>query len=211
IIRRGVLLLAFLPFASCDSVEPTDPVPPELLDVMRHWRFSRAEVGNPDWLDGEWEHQLGGVVSDRRDWGEMMLYPSGTGPNAITEVYSNETGHTYWAYAQAPYTLLSDTGSVYGTGTELNHFLWFHKDSDDATLEFVVSGVLLETIDDNPIQPTELECPGLMQDPSDPDCLWLIQAESYFQLAVYGEPSGDLAICSRELNPPCVFSIGGFA
>src|SRR5690606_7500929 len=72
IIRRGVLLLAFLPFASCDSVEPTDPVPPELLDVMRHWRFSRAEVGNPDWLDGEWEHQLGGVVSDRRDWGEMM-------------------------------------------------------------------------------------------------------------------------------------------
>lgn len=206
--RWAVMFFALAPLLACDLEQPTDPTPPPLLDVMRLWRYSWTEVGAPEIIDGEWQSQLGGVVSDSRDWGAMNLYPPEMGPNATTEVYSDERGYTYWASAQAPGAQLSDTGSVFGTATDLEHFLWFRKDRDDAHLEFVVSGVLLDLIDGNGLGPTELECPSEAQED---DCRWIMRAEAIFSLAMYGEPNSDTAICSWELDPPCIFSIGGVA
>src|SRR4029079_5667293 len=81
------------------------------------------------------------------------------GPNARAQVFSNETGRTYWVLAQAPSAVLSP-GVPIGDSAELRQYQYFRKTSADATLQLVVSDAFLEAIDANGGLPTSLECPS---------------------------------------------------
>jgi uncharacterized delta-60 repeat protein len=135
------------------------PDNPELQGIVRFWEFTKFVNGAVGETPvGDDHAQVGGVVNDTSDFGPLVLFPPLAGPDAKAEVFSNETGFTYWVSTQAPSTVLAP-GAVIGSSASLIQFQYFRKTKPDATLRVVVSKALLEAIDENGGVPTRLECP----------------------------------------------------
>lgn len=202
------LLLIPLSFAACDG-SPVDPTAAEQVDVLRHWRFDSQHIGTGT-RAGPWHTKVDGVVSDSRDYGGMVLYPPDRGPNARGEVFSNETGHTYWISTQTPSVELSDTGATIATQTVLQQVHRFRKTAPDATLEFVISGLTLDAIDDNANEPTFGECPWIYSDHDPFECATVLWAILEFDLQVNGPTEGDGPACG-SFGEDCFHSVYGMA
>jgi hypothetical protein len=98
---------------------PTDAQQPVLDTMVRWWSFHKFVDGAAgEEPVGDERVQIGGVVDDKSDFGQMVLFPQLAGPNAKAEVFSNDTGRTYWVSAQAPSASLGH-GAAIGDSVEL--------------------------------------------------------------------------------------------
>ena len=154
----GSILGALLLVGGCGENEPSAP-PPELGVMSHFWSFNLFRFGASAMEPvGAERRQVGGAVAETVDFGSLILRPPGTGPRAQGEVFSNETGQTYWVSTQAPNGNLV-SGVPIGSSSELQQFQVYHKRDSNATLQLVISKAFLEGIDGNPGDPTTLECP----------------------------------------------------
>jgi uncharacterized delta-60 repeat protein len=151
--------IAAVPVALVLAAFPNCPHKPALETMVRWWSFHKLVVGavGEERL-GDERVQVGGVVNETIDFGGLVLVPPGEGPTAKAEVFSNQTGKTYWVSAQAPSAVLAP-GNAIGNSAELLQYQVFRKKDADASLQVVVTEAFLEGVDGNPGLPTELECP----------------------------------------------------
>src|SRR5262245_23014070 len=86
--------------ADCGDEKPSEP---ELDLIVRRWWFTQFPDGAVGEVNvGDDRVQVGGVATEKHEFGSLVLQPPGVDPHAFGEVYSNETGATYWVSAQAP-------------------------------------------------------------------------------------------------------------
>jgi uncharacterized delta-60 repeat protein len=142
--------------------------PPRLDAIVRWWSFYQLRVGalaeerlGPD-MDNPFSPlrmQIGGVVRESHDFGPLVVFPAGQDALATSEVFSSDTGKTYWVSTESPRANATQL-DVFGSGAELVQSQWFRKLEPGATLRLVVTATTLETIDSGG-DPTKQECPWL--------------------------------------------------
>jgi uncharacterized delta-60 repeat protein len=172
-LRAAVLWAsaAVLVLAACeDSQEPQDPGDsPGVPSAFRAWTI--VKLANDDAMNSlaDDNQQIGGVVDVVREIGTTVFTPDPDDDGIATvEVFSNETGETFWVSGQAPspWGLASPDSTI---GTRISFFSsWrFRKDTPDATFRLVITKVTVEVIDDNGIAPTPDQCRwSLYSDPN---------------------------------------------
>jgi uncharacterized delta-60 repeat protein len=148
--------VALMVLVGCDESPQEPEIPPlDLQYIQREWLIAQfLDPDPPDTLETD-IHGTGELRVERK-LGEMIIYPPGQGPEAKAEVFSSETGETYWVGAQAP----TDSGPSIGGAAQLVQIQSFRKTSEDASLQYVVSETILEMLDDNGTVPTLDECPA---------------------------------------------------
>lgn len=157
--------LASAAFGDCGSSE--DPQEPMLDLVVRRWWFTQyphGAVGEENL--GADRVQIGGVAKETHVFGGLIFHPPGVGPDAVADVYSNESGKTYWVSSQAP----SSSEGLIGDSANLLQVQYFKKTTADAKLTVTVSKTFLEAIDGNPGFPTAAECRWHKPNASYDDC-----------------------------------------
>ncbi|HEX7049939.1 MAG TPA: Calx-beta domain-containing protein [Longimicrobiales bacterium] len=162
-VRRWVPIAFMLTLAGCGDETPQEPEESpglEVGSVFRNWSIYR--LANDPAFDSLLTAgaQEGGVVDVVEEIGGLVVRPPDVGPTATAEVFSNETGQTFWVSAQAPAPDgLAAPDSAVGSESKLGQVLRFRKDAEDASLRFIITQVQLEAIDDNASEPTHAECP----------------------------------------------------
>lgn len=171
-------------FLGCTTDE-TQPPKPDLQQMTRWWHFGRMRVGGTtEESVGAEQVQIGGSLNQSMDFGGLVLFPPGAGPNAKAELFSNETGKTYWAYTEAPNATLTD-GAVIGSSAHLHQFQVYRKRDSNATLRLVVSKTFLEAIDGNPNLPSAIECPWHNPGGSFADCARITLASANYSVTAF--------------------------
>lgn len=143
--------------------------------------------------------QLGGIVNDSKDLGEVALHPHGHPDVARLEVFSSENGRTYWVSAVAPSSAIRQDQAI-GDAAHLGQVQNFRKLTADASLKLVVSRVTLEAIDGDANRPTLEECPWQRDAMDLSACLRMMRAWVDFDVSAVALPD------AREL-----LRTGGFA
>lgn len=162
----GVFVLLATAAACGETVtEPDPPDPVELESLTRAWILSvipRADLPDIEIENDEFDGK--GVLSTLREVGQLGLRPPGMDPEAYAEAYSDEEGHTYWVWAQAPSSdppadlTLPAVTRLIGSTSELMQEHTFRKVSANASLKFVISRTVLEALDDNFQSPSSTGC-----------------------------------------------------
>src|SRR5262249_5365184 len=149
------LLLVTGGFKGCGD----DGVTEDKDAVVRWWRYDgiRSSGVGEELLQPE-GLQAGGEVNDSVDLGAVALHPRGKPDSATLEVFSSDTGLTYWVSSVAPSAAIR-RDDVIGDAAHLEQIQIFRKDTDAASLKLVVNKVLLEAIDADAAKPTLEECP----------------------------------------------------
>lgn len=168
-------------------------IPPPSLDaIVRWWSFYQTRVGAfaEERLGPDAESQfsplrmrIGGVVRESHDFGPLRVFPAGKGPNATTEVFSNETGHTYWVSAESP-RANGTHPDVVGSSAELVQSQWFRKVEAGATLKLHVTAASLEGLDTNGA-PTQKDCPWLTPETHLLDCRRTLSATASYDVRAF--------------------------
>ena len=145
----------------CIDDLPQQPPGVEPGTVFRRWTIDRltADPAFDERLVSD--RQTGGIVDVVQPLGNLIIMPAGVTPPAVAEVYSNETGETFWVSAQAPVAsgpLLAPDSAI-GSAVYLGQVLRFRKTAEDAALRFVISAAKLEALDGNGVAPSFDECP----------------------------------------------------
>jgi uncharacterized delta-60 repeat protein len=186
-----------------------DPAPLDVESLARSWAISvvpRNGVADVPVADDD---LMGTGVVDTTHWvGEVSVYPPGQTHDATAEVYSNDDGGTYWVSAEAPGWFYSPN-SIMGSAAELDQEQSFRKVTDDASLQYVITEILLEAIDDNGQSPQHDGCrwfTGARPIPS--ECEKLLRANVSFEIEAIQVPEDEMG----ELGEGTVlFHSGGAA
>ena len=109
-----VLAFAVILLASGCGASPQNPKEnPAPTVVTRTWTFEKLTNGNDEAVPiGAPRSQIDGVVNDSADLGPLAVTVKGESQRAGLEVFSNETGFTYWVASQAPSGQKLDRKSV---------------------------------------------------------------------------------------------------
>jgi hypothetical protein len=99
---------------------------------------------------------------------------------------------------------------VIGTEALLQQHHRFRKTEPNARLEFEITGLTLEAIDDNAFLPTHGECPWLAPGDHDPqECATVMYASVDFTVEALGPTEGDGPTCNWVLGDECFFYEAG--
>lgn len=167
-VRHGprwalTLLLSSLLVACGGGGDPDargDPVQPlEMTGIFRQWQFTRylgrfSEPVSADPVD----HSAGGEVQASAQLGGYYLQPPRFDISPTHEIYSSASGMTYWASAESPSGFTGPEPPI-GAATQFSQQQMFVKEADDATLEYVVSNVIVQVFDANAEPASENDCP----------------------------------------------------
>ena len=145
-------------------------VPPAITreDPERTWVFEELLAGEQKFFpveddpDTRPNNQTGGVVEDRYEYGPLPLNLGGD-HSATGEVFSNETGLTYWAYVQGPAGSILEPESRIGNRVTFVQRQGFKKNRADARLKLHVTKVFMHTVDSNGAATLYPECPTTPQ------------------------------------------------
>jgi uncharacterized delta-60 repeat protein len=144
-------------FSYAVVVVPPAPEPePAMVPPHRIWELATLSFhySGPDWHtvydravieNGE---SFAGIVDEYRDLGDLIVAPNGYDLDAEVQVYSNESGETYWAESEAPIGTAA-LGEPNGSEAKLFQRQYYRKESADASLRFVVSQVRIHAWDSN--------------------------------------------------------------
>ena len=191
--RSGFVLVVSVLAACSAPDEPSKPIagPP---GVSRTWQVWVADT-NFDWTPlGEPRHQDDGVLYDSTGLGEVVIHPRGFFPGAGAEVFSNETGETYWVATAAPHKALNSRHAT-GTAMVLYQESRYVIDSDNPSLTFNLTHAALWTIDGDTRVPTAEEC--RQNGPPDLDSCVPVKARISFRISA--RPAGATAdVYSRQ-------------
>jgi hypothetical protein len=175
--------------------------------ATRSWNFISLN-GFLDVVSDVGGVQTGGVVSQSFDFGASPLLEQlgdGSRGRAVGEVFSSETGATFWADVEAPNTHGADRTLTSGAISRLDQLQSFVKRSPNATLQIVVSRAYLWAADHNG-SPQTFECgrstDGLPDTQIFPFCQPLISRVN-FESWVYRDTS--------PAGPVTLLGVGGFA
>lgn len=180
---RGALVLLLVSLlVACGGGEPEpEPEPPAFVQVHRFVEISGIQAdGRHVYADinnfiGPETYDEPGEYHATVEMGGLPFILPGYDAIAQGEIYSSETGKTFWVRAEAPNGRLGTTDNI-GTRTRLEQGQTFRKKADGATLELVISEVLVELLDQNP-QPLSIDdCPWIDQ-PTQNDCSGVMIAE----------------------------------
>lgn len=151
-------LVLFVVAAGCSTDTPNDPPTPLSNPVVdRTWQYWVADA-NYNWIQLGPDHQQSeGVVDDKMTFGDLAIHPHGFAPTSASEVFSNETGETYYVSSIAPRASVN-TPTIKGTSTVLYQESRYVIDSDNPKLTYTVSHIVLETIDADPSTPSAQAC-----------------------------------------------------
>lgn len=151
-----------------------EPAPPEFVQVGRFVEISGIQAdGRHIYADtnnfiGPERYDEPGEYHATVEMGGLPFILPGYDAIAQGEIFSSETGKTFWVLAEAAKGNLGTTQNI-GTRTRLEQGQTFRKKADGARLELVITEVLLELLDQNP-QPLSIDdCPWINQ-PTGNDC-----------------------------------------
>jgi uncharacterized delta-60 repeat protein len=176
--RWALILLLSSLLVACGGGGAPEPEPePEPLEFVQVGRFVEISGMQADgrhiyaqsnnFIGPERYDEPGEYLATVEMGGLPFILP---GYDAIAqgEIYSSETGKTFWVRSEAAKGRLGTTDNI-GTRTRLEQGQTFRKKADGATLELVISEVLVELLDQNP-QPLSIDdCPWINQ-PTNNDC-----------------------------------------
>lgn len=100
-----------------------------------------------------------GEVQVREPYGPLALILSGRDSTANGEVYSSESGTTYWVETEAPSGNINIPGERIGSATSLLQVQKYRKRAADATLKLVITEATLEAYDFNGPNSLGAHCP----------------------------------------------------
>jgi uncharacterized delta-60 repeat protein len=188
-MRRYVLFpLIFL--VQAQSCGFPDPPRPEQVSMVRRWEFHQLTMGSlgespvePPGL------QIGGIVNESHNFGALTLLPPGAGPDALSEVFSDALGRTYWVSTQAAHGGSPHPDAI-GTVSRLSQYQVFRKDSNDARLTVVVSRTFLDGIDANGTGLLPSECRWTIPVTPPKECNAVIRADVSFDLRAFAVTDG---------------------
>jgi uncharacterized delta-60 repeat protein len=141
---------------------PATPPAVQLTEIYREWKVWEIRAKGRDYQlleEGETDRNIAVSLDRELDGGLAFVppeYPGKSRPQA--GVFSRPGGMTFGAYADAPGLSQLNGDDAVGSQSLLNQRQAFRKNAPDATLEFVVSFVWIDLIDDNPEPPTHTEC-----------------------------------------------------
>jgi uncharacterized delta-60 repeat protein len=106
--------------------------------------------------------QVGGEVRRQLRIGEPLILapPSQATPEAVVQVFSNESGKTFYSGAQAPRPAIGDSINT-GTSDLIQTFTFKRPKGAVPSLKFVLSSAFLETFDGGGAAPSLALCPWL--------------------------------------------------
>ena len=169
--RALSIVCAALALAACGDT-PTDLPPVVRNEPARVWKFFRFPADQTDRRAVEQFHaQSGGTVQDDFDYGPLSLIFGGA-TRALGEVFSSPTGETYWVSARGPNGSIPGGDDAIGNAVELEQTQSFIKIDSNATLDFVITGVTLEAVDEvtNPTAVVPLGCVRVANN-NDAECI----------------------------------------
>ncbi|HEX7091975.1 MAG TPA: hypothetical protein VF192_17795, partial [Longimicrobiales bacterium] len=190
--RLLVLILISFALAACDD-QPQEPPISGPGSVFRTWWIEAlANDAAYDTLLGSGS-QDGGVFHENQPIGPMVLHPQGGTLTAFADLFSNETGETYWASVQAPTSPggLLAPDSLIGGEAHLRQVWRFRKNAPNASLRFVISAVFLEGLDHNGQDVDFDDCPWWVGGPVAQfpvECAGLIKGEVEATFYAYEDP-----------------------
>ena len=150
---------------------------PEPTVVTRNWTFEKFTNGNDEAVPiGDPRSQIDGVVNDKVDLGPLAVTTIGESSTADLEVFSNETGFTYWVASQATSGQKLEDEITLGGDVDLDQYQFFQKQDGQASLRFVVTEATLETFDEHTNHPDVKECGWAGHSPFD-DCSDVIETD----------------------------------
>ncbi len=200
--RIASILAAAFVAASCGGGDEAPDEPLVATEApQRSWSFSQCpdtftgcHASPPDARNdfalGQGEQTGGELDKLRRFGGQFASIASSLGDPQRAEgnVYSNETGKTYWVWAESP----REGDRLVGGGAHLKQTQTYLKRADDATLELVITSVFIEAIDYNGDIILSRECPWLKASGKD-TCLQAMQGELQMEIAVLPVGTQDFA------------------
>lgn len=129
--------------------EPTPAPPVEEIGVAaRTWELTSLDVkGKRVAIEGE--GTINGEVNETRRVGALTYAPSNRDAFADVEVYSSQSGATYWVEAEAPIADFSDAAAKAGSKSNLEQWHFFRKNALDSSLTLVISELAIELDDFN--------------------------------------------------------------
>jgi uncharacterized delta-60 repeat protein len=204
---RAFTLAALALLAACGGGEaepPPEPAPLEFVEVHRFVEISGIQAdGRHIYADinnfiGPERYDEPGEYHAEVEFGGLPFILPGYDAIAQGEIYSSETGKTFWVRSEAPSGRLGTTDNI-GTRTRLEQGQVFRKRADGATLELVITEVLVELLDQN-VQPLSIdECPWQDQ-PTGNDCSGVMLAEIDVGVHVWSPdiPSGSNNLIGRD-------------
>jgi uncharacterized delta-60 repeat protein len=153
-ISGSTMSASITSFSYLAAGSPTRPV--ELSNVTRHWWIQEylADGSSKRFLDDTKDGFE--VLDETVSLGDLIYAP----PDLLDEeqrtayerVYSNETGRTYKVSAVAPHASAANQQAV-GAYAALDQYQWWKKKESNATLELVVSAIVLEAKSANVVDP----------------------------------------------------------
>ncbi len=137
---------------------PRTPPPAVPPDPFRTWWFT-AFLADDSQLRLDSGDLNDGALLEQQDFGPLIVAPEGHDDSASGEIFSNETGRTYWVETEAPNGDLFTPNDMIGSLSHLYQMQFYRKRESDATLRFVVSEAWIDAIDTNGLSPLLSRCP----------------------------------------------------
>jgi uncharacterized delta-60 repeat protein len=159
-------------FSYLAAGSPTKPV--ELSNVTRHWWIQEffADGSDKRFIDDTKDGFE--ILDEPVPLGDLVYAPpdllDGEQHTAYERVYSNETGRTYRVSAVAPHASAANQQRV-GAYAALDQYQWWEKKESNATLELVLSAIVLEAKSANVVDPQDCNVAAL------PAPAWCLQSD----------------------------------
>jgi uncharacterized delta-60 repeat protein len=171
VLRWALMVLTSALLVGCGGGRGEPDLEPEPLEFIQVHRFVETSGIQADGrhIYAENNNFIGPETCDKPgayqasvEMGGLPFTLPGHDATAEGEIFSSETGKTFRVRAEAPQGKLGTTQNI-GTRTRLGQGQTFRKKADGATLQLVISEVLVELLDQNP-QPLSIDdCPRINQ------------------------------------------------
>jgi len=131
--------------------------------------------------------QIGGRLNKFKFVGAPLTFPPAgrTDDGARIGVFSNQSGETFWTYAEAPRPTANEPYNT--SNAELDQRYTFQKTEADATLKFVITRAGVEAKDGGGAEPSQTACPWMSADATEGELegecgLFMMEAIDSFSL-----------------------------
>jgi uncharacterized delta-60 repeat protein len=190
------------------------PPPPPVFgkdEPSRWYEFDGLDLGNRiQYIEGNKnagnydDPSPPGILHEWHDFGFAPQVPNGGIDHHTVEVYSSENGKTYWVGAEAPATdLLAQIPeeSWAGSITQLRQDQSYQRFAANATMEIVLTQIVLEVADYNGTTPSFAGCPWLGAEQTDPrDCHDALDASVGLDVQVLSDSALNVPFMSKTLS-----------
>jgi uncharacterized delta-60 repeat protein len=175
--------------------------------TKKTWDVRAVDINDEPTQPLSADTQVGGeVFAGFRVGLDMPITPAPrVDPRALVEVFSNDSGKTFWTFAEAPHLEIEFKPNLVTSSSVLTQTYTFKKNDAAATLQFLVTRSTLNLINQEGLGPGPSACPWLPENPTEKevadDCtLFMLSASNHFTLEA-----------RQLLRPDAFYSVGGHA